>query len=64
MELSYKIYNPNKIIIKTDNCYVIPFGHRCTSALVAKYASLRYFSLPFDWTIPLYPNKIKNVLEN
>jgi hypothetical protein len=25
---------------------------------------MRKFSLPFDWTIPLYPSKIQKVLEN
>lgn len=65
MNLSFKINNPNNIIIDTkENYYVIPFGHRCSSALAIKYASLRKFSLPFDWTIPLYPDKIKNILEN
>lgn len=65
MNLSFKINNPNNIIINTkENYYVIPFGHRCSSALVINYASLRKFSLPFDWTIPLYPDKIKNILEN
>lgn len=65
MNLSFKINNPNNIIINTkENYYVIPFGHRCSSALTIKYASLRKFSLPFDWTIPLYPNKIEKILEN
>ena len=65
MNLSFKINNPNNIIINTkENYYVIPFGHRCSSALTIKYASLRKFSLPFDWTIPLYPDKIKNILKN
>lgn len=65
MNLSFKINNPNNIIINTKEDYnVIPFGHRCGTALTIKYASLRKFSLPFDWTIPLYPDKIKNILEN
>jgi hypothetical protein len=65
MNLSFKINNPNNIIIDTkENYYVIPFGHRCSTALIIKYASLRKFSLPFDWTIPLYPDKIKSILKN
>ena len=55
---------PNIIINNTEDYYVIPFGHRCSSALAIKLASLRKMSLPFDWTIPLFPKKIKNVLEN
>jgi len=43
---------------------VVPFGHRCTSALACKYANLRKYSLPFDWTSPLFSDKIKHVLEN
>jgi hypothetical protein len=61
---SYTINNPNNLEIKNTDYYAIPFGHRCTSALACKYASIRHFSLPFDWTIPTYPKKIKNVLEN
>lgn len=35
MLFSYSINNPNKIIINNINdYYVIPFGHRCTSAIV------------------------------
>lgn len=65
MELSYNLNNSNNIKIDlNEEYYVIPFGHRCTSALCCKYASLRKFSLPFDQTIPLYPNKIKSVLKN
>ena len=60
---SYKI-NPNIIINNTEDYYVIPFGHRCSSALAVKYASLRKISLPFDWTFLSFPKKIKNVLEN
>ena len=60
---SHKINNPNNTIIKNDY-YVIPFGQRCTPALACKYANIRKFSLPFDWNIPLLPNKIQNVLEN
>lgn len=61
---SYTINNPNQIIIKKDEFVAIPFGHRCTSALACKYANIRNFSLPFDWTIPLFPKKIQKVLEN
>jgi hypothetical protein len=64
MELSYKINNPNKLQVCKNNCHVIPFGHRCTSAIAIKLADLRKFSLPFDWTCPLFPDKIKNVLQN
>lgn len=60
---SYVINNPNNFVI-TQNYNVIPFGHRCTSALACKYANIRNFSLPFDWCNPLYPNKILKVLEN
>ena len=61
---SYTINNPNNFEIKTDNYYTIPFGYRCTSALACRYANIRKMSLPFDWTIPLTPNKIRKVLEN
>ena len=64
MELSYQLNNSNNIILDKDDFYVIPFGFRCTSALAAKFSSLRQFSLPFDWTFPTYPNKIKEVLKN
>ena len=30
---THVINNPNKFVIK-DDYFVIPFGHRCTSALV------------------------------
>jgi len=62
---SYKINNPNNFSIDVKgDYYAIPFGHRCSSALACKYAHMRKFSLPFDWTIPLYPSKIQKVLEN
>ena len=32
--------------------------------MACKYANVRHFSLPFDWTIPLFPKKIQKVLEN
>ena len=60
---SYVINNPNNFVIKNDY-FIIPFGHRCSSALACKYANIRKFSLPFDWNIPLFPNKIVKVLEN
>lgn len=60
---SYVINNPNNFVI-TQNYNVIPFGHRCTSALACKYANIRNFSLPFDWCFRLYPSKILKVLEN
>jgi hypothetical protein len=60
---SYVINNPNKFIIQHDY-NIIPFGHRCSSALACKFANIRKFSLPFDWTIPLFPNIIQKVLEN
>jgi hypothetical protein len=60
---SYVINNPNNFIIKNDY-FIIPFGHRCTSALACKYANIRKFSLPFDWNFALFPNKIQKILEN
>ena len=60
---SYTINNPKNFKIIND-FYMIPFGHRCASALACKYANLRKFSLPFDWNISLFPKKIQNVLEN
>jgi hypothetical protein len=60
---SYRLHNPNQFSIQQDSI-VVPFGHRCTSALVCKYANLRKFSLPFDWTIPAFPSRIQQVLEN
>ena len=61
---SHTINNPNDCVINNNNYYVIPFGHRCSSALACKYANLRKFSLPFDWTRPLFPQRIQRVLEN
>ena len=61
---SYKINNPNNFIINNDDYYMIPFGHRCPSALACKFANIRKFSLPFDWTRLLFPKKIQNILEN
>jgi len=60
---SYSITNSNNFIIK-DDYHVIPFGHRCASAIACKNANLRKFSLPFDWGIPFFPSTIKKILEN
>jgi len=58
---SHVILNKFKV---QKNYNVIPFGHRCTSAISCRYARLRKFALPFDWTTPTFPNKIQKVLEN
>ena len=60
---TYHINNPHNFVI-TNNYYIIPFGHRCTSALACKYANIRLFSLPFDWADKLFPNKIQKILQN
>lgn len=61
---SHTINNPNNFIFEQkNNFFAIPFGHRCTSALACKYSNIRDFSLPFDWTTPLFPKKIIKVLE-
>lgn len=57
------INNPDNCVIVNDY-FIVPFGHRCASALACKCAGIRKFSLPFDWCIPLFPNKIQKVLEN
>ena len=55
----------NKFIINTKTEYnIIPFGHRCTSALACKYSNIRKYSLPFDWIKPCLPGKIQEILEN
>ena len=55
----------NKFILNTKNDYnIIPFGHRCSSALACKYANIRKYSLPFDWIKPCFPGKIQQLLEN
>lgn len=64
MKLTHEIFNPNNITFELNNYYFIPFGHRCTSAMITKFASLRKWSLPFDWCAMIYPNMIKDVLEN
>ena len=63
---SYTINNPNNFIIENEEnyYYIIPFGHRCGTALACNYANIRKFSLPFDWGIPFFPQIIKNILEN
>jgi hypothetical protein len=62
---SHKINNPRPKNFATTKGYcAIPIGHRCTSALACKYSNIRNFSLPFDWIIPSFPNKIQKVLEN
>ena len=61
---SYIVNNPNNLEINQNDYYIIPFGHRCTSALACKYANVRKFSLPFDWNVPLFPTKILKVLQN
>ena len=61
---SYIIHNPNNFPINNTDFYTIPFGHRCTSAIACKHASIRKMSLPFDWLVPLFPKKIQDILEN
>ena len=64
MYYPYKIWNPNQIAIDTTQSYtVIPFGHRCTSALACKFANLRKMSLPFDWVNPVFGKTIQTILE-
>jgi hypothetical protein len=60
---SHTINNPNNFVIKNDYT-VVPFGHRCSTAIACKYANIRKMSLPFDWTIPALPKKIQNALED
>lgn len=62
--LSHEINNPNNNPVITINIQLVPFGYRCVSALACKMANLRNFSLPFDWTNFLFPDKIQQVLEN
>ena len=59
---SYKLNNPNNIIICKDNYDIIPIGYRCATAIACNYAKIRTCSLPFDWGIPWNPKKIKNIL--
>lgn len=42
---------------------IIPIGSRCTSAIACHYANLHKESLPFDWTIPLTPDKSLDIIE-
>jgi hypothetical protein len=60
---SYIINNPNNFVIENDY-NIIPFGHRCSSAIVCKYANIRKMSLPFDWGLYFFPNTIQRILEN
>lgn len=43
---------------------MIPFGHRCSTAIACLHANLRKFSLPFDWGIPWFPSTIHKILQN
>lgn len=61
---TFTMHNPNHLKFNKNNAYFIPFGSRCASALICKYSQLRKFSLPFDWTIPLFPNKIQKIIES
>ena len=60
MKLKHEIYNPNSIVLNLEKYFVIPFGPRCTSAMITKFACLRKFSLPFDWCAMIYPQMIKD----
>jgi hypothetical protein len=60
---SHTINNPNNFMIE-KKYYAIPFGQRCTSAIACNLSRIRRFSLPFDWTNYLFPNKIEKILEN
>ena len=64
MKLKHEIYNPNSIVLNFEKYFVIPFGPRCTSAMITKFACLRKISLPFDWCAMIYPQMIKDVIEN
>lgn len=59
---SYKV-EPFTIPSKGEY-YVVPFGHRCTSALATKFAMMREFSLPFDWLDTAFPGKIHQMIES
>jgi hypothetical protein len=39
-------------------------GHKCSSALSAKMADMRSFSLPFDWCEHLFPKKVIDIFSN
>jgi hypothetical protein len=60
----YKINNPNNFKIKRQEYNIIPFGHRCPSAMICEYAGLRKMALPFDWCLRAHPDKIQKVLAN
>jgi len=61
---SYTINNSNNLKITNHNYHVIPFGHRCGTAISCIYANIRKFALPFDWGIPWFPSTIHKVLQN
>jgi len=61
---SYIINNPNNFVIIQNDYEIIPFGHRCSSALACNYANIRKFSLPFDFGRPFFPKIIQTILEN
>jgi len=61
---NYKIINTNSVIISDASYSVIPFGHRCTSAIASRFANVRNVALPFDWTKYSFPRNIKKTLEN
>jgi hypothetical protein len=61
---NFTVHNPNNIMVTNGDIYTVPIGVRCASALACKYANIRKFSLPFDWTFPLFPSKVKDVLKN
>ena len=60
MSFSYEASFRNKM----NDYHIIPIGHRCTSAIACKNASLRKYSLPLDWVDTAFPIKIVKVLEN
>ena len=51
-------FHPNATYI------IIPFGHRCTSAIACKMAGLRKCSLPFDWINSGYPAKLHHAIKD
>ena len=38
---SYTINNPNNFVVDDSDFYMIPFGHRCTSAIACNFANMR-----------------------
>lgn len=66
-KLSFSISFNSKLTNSFKPCNngdFIPLGSRCTSAIVCRFASLHEESLPFDWTIPLTPDKTLKILKN